>query len=157
MALRYPRGTGYGVELDKNIRTLEIGKGEILLDGSDLYIIAIGSTVYPALQAAELMKQNGVSAGVVNARYIKPLDAELILSVAQKTGKIVTVEENLLQGGFGSAILELISDRRVQNIRIKRLGIPDCYIEQGSQAQLRKDLAIDAAGIAVAAEKFVRS
>jgi len=157
MALRYPRGTGYGVELDMNIKTLEIGKGEILLDGNDLYIIAIGSTVYPALQAAELLKQNGISAGVVNARFVKPLDTELILSVAQKTGKVITVEENLLQGGFGSAILELISDSRVQNIKIKRLGIPDCYIEQGSQAQLRKDLAIDAAGIAVAAEKFARS
>lgn len=156
MALRYPRGTGYGIALDKEFKTLEIGKGEILQDGSDLYIIAIGSTVYPALQAAELLKQNGISAGVVNARFVKPLDAELILSVARKTGKIVTVEENLLQGGFGSAVLELLSDNRVQNIRIKRLGIPDSYIEQGSQAQLRKDLAIDAAGIAVAVEKFVK-
>jgi 1-deoxy-D-xylulose-5-phosphate synthase len=157
MALRYPRGTGYGVEIDKDISTLEIGKGEILLDGNDLYIIAIGSTVYPALQAAELLKKNGISAGVVNARFVKPLDAELILSVANKTGKILTVEENLLQGGFGSAILELLSDNKLQNIKIKRLGIPDSFIEQGSQAQLRKDLAIDAEGIAIAADKFARS
>jgi len=157
MALRYPRGTGYGVEIDKDISTLEIGKGEILLDGSDLYIIAIGSTVYPALQAAELLKMNGISAGVVNARFVKPLDAHLIISVANKTGKIITVEENLLQGGFGSAILELLSDNKLQDIKIKRLGIPDSYVEQGSQAQLRKDLAIDAEGIAIAADKFARS
>jgi len=157
MALRYPRGAGYGVEIDKDISTLEIGKGEILLDGSDLYIIAIGSTVYPALQAAELLKMNGISAGVVNARFVKPLDAHLIISVANKTGKIITVEENLLQGGFGSAILELLSDNKLQDIKIKRLGIPDSYVEQGSQAQLRKDLAIDAEGIAIAADKFARS
>lgn len=157
ISLRYPRGAGYGVELDRDLKTIEIGKGETLLDGSDLYIVAIGSTVYPALQAAELLKQNGISAGVINARFVKPLDAERIIAAANKTGLIMTVEENLLQGGFGSAILELFYDNRMKEIRIKRLGIPDSYVEHGSQAQLRKDLAIDAAGIAIAAEKFVRS
>jgi 1-deoxy-D-xylulose-5-phosphate synthase len=157
ISLRYPRGAGYGVELDRELKQLEIGKGELLQEGGDLCIVAIGSTVYPALQAAELLKQNGISAGVINARFVKPLDAELIISAARKTGRIMTVEENLLQGGFGSAILELFSDNRLKEIRVKRLGIPDCYVEQGSQAQLRKDLGIDAAGIAIAAEKFVRS
>jgi 1-deoxy-D-xylulose-5-phosphate synthase len=156
MALRYPRGAGYGVEMDAEIQTLEIGKGELLLDGSDLCIIAFGATVYPALDAAEALKQKGISAGVVNARFVKPLDAELIMSVARKTGRIVTVEENALQGGFGSAVLELIYDNGLQNVKIRRLGIPDRYIEHGSQAQLRKDVGIDAAGILAASEEFLK-
>ena len=156
MALRYPRGAGYGVEMDSELKSLEIGKGELLVEGSDVCIVAIGSTVYPALQAAETLKERGISAGVVNARFVKPLDAELILSVAGKTGRIVTVEENALQGGFGSAVLELLFDNGRHDVKIKRLGIPDHYVEHGSQAQLRKDLGIDADGIAAAVEGFVR-
>jgi 1-deoxy-D-xylulose-5-phosphate synthase len=156
MALRYPRGTGYGVEMDAEITTLELGRGEQLLDGSDLCIVAFGSTVYPALEAAEALGRKGFSVGVVNARFVKPLDAELITSVAKKTGRLVTVEENALQGGFGSAVLELLYDSGLQDVKVKRLGIPDRYIEQGSQAQLRKDVGIDAEGIAAAAEEFVK-
>jgi 1-deoxy-D-xylulose-5-phosphate synthase len=155
MALRYPRGAGYGVEMDAEVHELEIGRGELLLDGSDLCIIAIGSTVYPALEAAEALGRKGLSAGVVNARFVKPLDAELIMSVAKKTGRLVTVEENALQGGFGSAVLEMLYDSGLQHVKIKRLGIPDRYIEQGSQAQLRKDVGIDAEGITSAAEEFM--
>ena len=156
MALRYPRGAGYGVEMDAEVKELEIGRGELLLDGSDLCIIAIGSSVYPALEAAEMLALKGFSVGVVNARFIKPLDAELITSVAQKTGRLITVEENALQGGFGSAVLEMLYDNGLQQVKIKRLGIPDRYIEHGSQAQLRKDVGIDAEGIAVAAEAFIQ-
>lgn len=156
MALRYPRGAGYGVEMDAELHELEIGRGELLLDGSDLCIIAIGSTVYPALEAAEVLGRKGFSVGVVNARFVKPLDAELISSVAARTGRIVTVEENALQGGFGSAVLEMLYDKGLQDVKVKRLGIPDRYIEQGSQAQLRKDVGIDAEGIAVAAEDFLK-
>ena len=157
MALRYPRGAGYGVELDVELKTLEIGKGELLTEGRDLCIIAIGSSVYPALQAAESLRQKGISAGVINARFVKPLDADLILTAARTTGRIMTVEENALQGGFGSAVLELIHDNSLQDVKVKRIGIPDRYIEQGSQAQLRKDLGIDAEGIAAAAESFLKS
>jgi len=156
MALRYPRGAGYGVEMDAELKTLEIGKGELLAEGDDLCIVAIGSTVLPALRAAESMRQKGIAVAVVNARFVKPLDADLILSVARKTGRIITVEENALQGGFGSAVLELLYDNGLQDVKIKRLGIPDRYIEQGSQAQLRKDLGIDAEGIASAAEAFIK-
>jgi 1-deoxy-D-xylulose-5-phosphate synthase len=155
ISLRYPRGVGFGVELDRDLKQLEIGKGEQLIDGSDICIVAIGSTVHPALQAAETLRQKGISAGVINARFVKPLDEELILSAASKTGRILTVEENLLQGGFGSAVLELFSVKQVRDVKIRRLGIPDSYVEQGSQAQLRKDLGIDAAGIAEAVEKFI--
>jgi 1-deoxy-D-xylulose-5-phosphate synthase len=155
MALRYPRGAGYGVEMDAEVHELEIGRGELLLEGSDLCIIAVGSTVYPALEAAEALGRKGFSVGVVNARFVKPLDAELIMSVATATGRLVTVEENALQGGFGSAVLELLYDSGLQGVKIKRLGIPDRYIEQGSQAQLRKDVGIDAEGITSAAEEFM--
>ena len=92
---------------------------------------------------------------MVNARFVKPLDAELISSAATRTGRIVTVEENALQGGFGSAVLEMLYDKGLQDVKVKRLGIPDRYIEQGSQAQLRKDVGIDAEGIAAAAEDFL--
>ena len=156
MALRYPRGAGYGVEMDTELTTLEIGKGELLAEGDDLCLVAIGSTVMPALLAAESLRQKGIAASVVNARFVKPLDAELILVVARRTGRIITIEENALQGGFGSAVLELLYDNGLQDVKIRRLGIPDRFIEQGSQAQLRKDLGIDAEGIAAAAELFVK-
>ncbi|MFH1028940.1 MAG: 1-deoxy-D-xylulose-5-phosphate synthase, partial [Pseudomonadota bacterium] len=156
MALRYPRGAGFGAEMDAELKTLEIGKGELLIEGGDLCLIAIGSSVYPALQAAESLKQKGISAGVINARFVKPLDADLIISAARTTGRIITVEENALQGGFGSAVLELLYDNGLQDVKVKRIGIPDRYIEQGSQAQLRKDLGIDAEGIAAAVDEFLK-
>ena len=156
MTLRYPRGVGYGVTLDKDLKCLEIGKGEQLIDGSDITIIAIGSTVYPALQAADALRLKGISAGVINARFVKPLDDELILGVARRTGRIMTVEENALQGGFGSAVMELLYDSGMYEVKLRRLGLPDHYIEQGSQAQLRKDVGIDADGIATAALEFMK-
>ena len=156
IALRYPRGAGYGVPMDRELENLEIGKGEQLLDGDDLAIIAIGATVQPALQAAEALRLKGIAATVVNARFVKPLDKELILGVARRTGRIITVEENALQGGFGSAVLELIYDQCMREVRVRRLGIPDHYIEQGSQAQLRRDVGIDAEGITAAAVEFMK-
>jgi 1-deoxy-D-xylulose-5-phosphate synthase len=155
IALRYPRGAGYGVTMDQEPATLEIGKGEMLAEGGDLAIVAIGVTVRPALEAAGLLKGRGIMASVINARFVKPLDRELLLAAARHTGCLVTVEENALQGGFGSAVLELLEEERVTGIRVKRLGIPDRYIEQGSQAQLRRDLGLDAEGIAAAVEAFL--
>jgi 1-deoxy-D-xylulose-5-phosphate synthase len=156
MSLRYPRGAGFGATLDRDLKEIEIGKGELLLDGADLTLIAIGSTVYPALEAAALLKEKGIFAAVVNARFVKPLDRELILAQAEKTGCLVTVEENALQGGFGSAVLELIADAGMSAVRVKRLGIPDSFVEQGSQAQLRADLGINGAGIAASSEAFLQ-
>jgi 1-deoxy-D-xylulose-5-phosphate synthase len=155
MALRYPRGAGVGVPMDREPAALEIGRGELVADGSDLSIVAIGITVHPALKAAEILKERGISASVINARFVKPLDRELILREARRTGCLVTVEENALQGGFGSAVLELLEEERITDVRIKRLGIPDRFIEHGSQAQLRKDLGLDAEGIASAVESFI--
>ncbi|MBJ6727690.1 1-deoxy-D-xylulose-5-phosphate synthase [Geomesophilobacter sediminis] len=156
IALRYPRGAGFGVPMDREFKELPIGKGELLQDGTDLTLVAIGSTVHPALEAAALLKEQGISAAVVNARFVKPLDEELILSQAEKTGCIVTVEENALMGGFGSAVLELLADRGLSQVRVKRIGIPDRYIEQGSQAQLRADLGLDKEGIAATCAAFLK-
>jgi 1-deoxy-D-xylulose-5-phosphate synthase len=155
MALRYPRGAGLGVAMDREPETLGIGRGEIVAEGNDLAIVAIGVTVQPALKASELLKERGIAASVINARFVKPLDRELILAEARRTGCLVTVEENALQGGFGSAVLELLEEERITHVRLKRLGIPDRFIEHGSQAQLRKDLGLDAEGIAAAVEAFL--
>jgi 1-deoxy-D-xylulose-5-phosphate synthase len=155
MAIRYPRGNGYGVPMDTVINELPIGKGEILTEGEDLAIIAIGVTVHPALGAAHILKEQGIKATVINARFVKPLDRDLIIAAASRTGCLVTVEENALQGGFGSAVLELLQEEGITGVRVKRLGIPDQYIEQGPQPQLRKDIGIDDQGIARSIEKFL--
>jgi 1-deoxy-D-xylulose-5-phosphate synthase len=141
--------------MDREPANLEIGLGEIVAEGNDMAIVAIGVTVQPALKAAALLKERGIAAGVINARFVKPLDRELILAEARRTGCLVTVEENALQGGFGSAVLELLEEERITHVRLKRLGIPDRFIEHGSQAQLRKDLGLDAEGIAAAVEAFL--
>jgi len=155
IALRYPRGTGYGIPMDQEPVILTLGRGELLAEGDDLVIIAIGSTVYPAREAAALLGEKGIRAAVINARFVKPLDRELILGWARRTGHVVTVEENALQGGFGSAVLELLEEERVTGVRMKRIGIPDRFIEQGSQAQLRRDLGLDGTGIAAVVEAFL--
>ncbi len=157
IAMRYPRGAGYGVAMDQKLITLPIGKGEMLESGDDVAIVAIGSTVYPALDAARRLGDRGIRATVINARFVKPLDKELILEVALRTGTLVTVEENALQGGFGSAVLELLAEERAYDVRVKRIGIPDRFIEHGSQTQLRKDLGLDGEGIAATVEAFVTS
>jgi 1-deoxy-D-xylulose-5-phosphate synthase len=126
---------------------LPIGKAEVLREGEDLLILALGASVYPALDAAKELDKQGFSATVVNARFVKPLDEHLILSLAAKHGRVLTVEENVLAGGFGSAVLELLADRNLFGITVKRCGIPDIFVEHGTQDILRKKYGLDAAGI----------
>ncbi len=147
VSLRYPRGRGIGVEPDEKIETLAIGKAEIVAEGSELAIIAVGSTVYPALRAAQKIAAEGRSIRVINARFIKPLDEELFSETAGQFKKIITVEENVLQGGFGSAVLELFADKGINGVQLKRLGIPDKFIEHATQAQLREKYGLDEDGI----------
>jgi len=147
VALRYPRGRGVGVREEGGLRSLEVGKGEVLREGKDILILAIGSTVYPSLRAAERLEEAGIDAGVMNSRFVKPLDEELICQMARETGRVVTVEENVLQGGFGSAVLELFEERGLFSIPVKRLGIPDLFVEHGPQALLRTKCGIDEDGI----------
>jgi 1-deoxy-D-xylulose-5-phosphate synthase len=146
-AIRYPRGRGMGVPLDEEVRVLPLGKGEVLKEGENAAILAIGSTVYPALSAARELQKEGIACTVVNARFVKPLDEELILSLARQIGKILTVEENVLAGGFGSAVLELINRKSFQATKVTCLGIDDCFVEHGPQDFLRKKHGIDASGI----------
>ncbi len=147
VSLRYPRGKGTGAKLDVEPKVLEIGKGEVLREGSDLAVVAIGSTVYPALAAAEKLSSEGLNVKVINARFVKPIDRDLLLNVAATIKKIITVEENVLPGGFGSAILELLAEEGIKDIQVKRLGIPDEFVEHATQKQLRHQYGIDEEGI----------
>jgi 1-deoxy-D-xylulose-5-phosphate synthase len=155
-ALRYPRGSGLGVPLDQVFVSLPFGKGELLMEGGDCAIIAIGTMVRPSVEAAEMLAGKNLRPTVVNARFVKPLDRELILSLAEKTGVIITVEENVLQGGFGTAVLELLEEEELFDVRVLRLGYPDKYIEQGEQKELRAMYGLDAKGIADAVSKFMK-
>ena len=147
VAFRYPRGRGVGVGREASLRLIDIGKGEILREGQDILIIAIGTTVYPSLRAAERLAEAGIQAAVINSRFLKPLDAELLCDWAKRTGKVLTVEENVLQGGFGSAVLELFQERGLFPVQVRRLGIPDTFVEHGPQALLREKYGIDENGI----------
>jgi 1-deoxy-D-xylulose-5-phosphate synthase len=155
VSLRYPRGKGTGAILDGELKVLELGKGEVLREGSDLAVIAIGSTVYPALAAAEKLGAEGFSIKVINARFIKPIDSELIANTAAKIKNIITVEENVLQGGFGSAVLESLAEKGINDIQVKRLGIPDKFVEHATQEQLRQKYGIDEEGIYQATKEML--
>jgi len=157
IALRYPRGSGVGVALETDAHTLPIGKAEILTKGSDVVIFAIGATVMEAVEAHTKLKHQGISATVVNSRFIKPLDTKLIVSLAQSIANIVTVEENVVRGGFGSAILECLADEGITGNRVLRLGIHDTFVEHGSQEILRKIYGIDADGITQAVSNMLKS
>ena len=148
MAVRYPRSAGLGVKMDEELYELPVGKGEILRYGEDAAIIALGASVAPAVQAADELAQKGIEATVVNARYAKPLDAELILDVAGRIKRIVTVEENIIIGGFGSNVLELVEESGMCDLQITCIGVPDEFVEHGSQTILRSKLGLDALGIA---------
>lgn len=147
VAFRYPRGKGMGVRREVSLQSIDIGKGEVLREGQDILIIAIGSTVYPSLRAAERLADVGIQAAVINSRFLKPLDGTLLCDWAKRTGKVLTVEENVLQGGFGSAVLELFQERGIFSIQVKRLGIPDTFVEHGPQTLLREKYGIDEKGI----------
>jgi 1-deoxy-D-xylulose-5-phosphate synthase len=148
MAIRYPRGAGTGTPLDVEPRELPVGQGEELRPGSDVALLALGSMVAPALEAADLLAGQAVDAAVVNARYAKPLDEPLILEAARRTGRLVTVEENAVQGGFGTSVLRLLSEHGLGDTGVVTLGIPDEFVDQGPQAQVRHRYGLDAKGIA---------
>jgi len=148
IAIRYPRGRGTGVPLATELHHLPIGKAEIIKQGEDIVIIGIGSTVMPSLEAAEHLALWGIDAMVINARFAKPLDTELILDVANHTKKMVIVEENVLSGGFGATVLELLEKAAASDVKVKRLGIPGEFVTHGKQDLLRSFYHLDALGIA---------
>jgi 1-deoxy-D-xylulose-5-phosphate synthase len=155
MAIRYPRGRGVGVPPAAELHQLPIGKAEILRNGEDIVVIGIGSTVVPSLEAAEHLALWDIDAMVINARFAKPLDTELILDVANHTKKMVIVEENVLSGGFGAAVLELLQKAEVPDVKVKRLGIPDEFVTHGKQDLLRSLYHLDAPGIAKECADFL--
>jgi 1-deoxy-D-xylulose-5-phosphate synthase len=155
VAVRYPRGTGSGVKMENQDVPIPIGKGEVLKKGDDILILAIGTSVSEALSAHSTLMEQGISATVVNCRFVKPLDSDLIVSLAREIPRIITVEENVRQGGFGSAVLECLSEQRITGFLLECIGIPDTFVEHGSQSLLRTKYGIDATAIVNAAKRLL--
>ncbi|MCY7282458.1 MAG: 1-deoxy-D-xylulose-5-phosphate synthase, partial [Cyanobacteria bacterium CAN_BIN43] len=148
IAMRYPRGNGYGVPLmEEGWEPLPIGEAEILRQGDDVLMLGYGSMVYPTMQAAEILSEHGIEATVINARFAKPLDTELFAPLAQQIGRVVTLEEGCLMGGFGSAVAEALLDLNVV-VPITRIGIPDLLVDHATPEQSFVDLGLTPAQIA---------
>ncbi len=147
-AIRIARGTAVGTPLDSDLKELPIGKGRIVREGSDVAIFALGKSASAALAAAETLSERGISCGIYNPIFVKPLDADLLTEAARSVRRIVTVEENVLAGGFGSAVLEALAEAGLDDISVHRVGMPDLFVEHGTAADQRQQLQLDAEGIA---------
>ena len=157
ISVRYPRGSGVGVDITEPMHELPIGKAEVLREGKELCFWAIGSMVQSAVQAADKIKEQGIDAGVVNMRFAKPLDKELLIEHAKRYGKIVTLEEGVLAGGVGSEVLEILGDAGLlQQCAVLRLGIPDEFVTHGDKKLLFRDLDLDTDAIVQKAAAFVK-
>lgn len=156
IAVRYPRGAGLGVRMDFEPEPLPIGRGETLRDGGDVSLVAVGSMVNVAMQAADLLEQEGIGASVVNARFVKPLDADLIAAEASRTRRIVTVEENVAAGGFGAAVMEMLEARGIDDVCTRVVALPDEFVRHGGRERLLEDCHLTPGDVAEAARKLVR-
>ena len=156
ISIRYPRGHAPGVAMDDELTALTIPSWEILRQGEDAAVLAIGSAVSASIMASDLLRSEGINVTIVNARFAKPIDKNLLETIAQKHYYLVTVEENILMGGFGSAVLEYLSDLGIKNNFVKRIGLPDCFIEHGSQEELRNKYGLTPEKIADAIKVFIR-
>jgi len=145
VSIRYPRGAGVGVAMDPEAKAIPVGKGARLKDGNDVTLLAIGNRVHPALEAAQILEDKGYSVGVVNMRFVKPIDVELLKECAAKTPRLVTIEDNVIQGGFGTAVLEALTPGRAEVLRI---GIPDAFVEHGAPHLLYDSIGLSAPKIA---------
>ncbi len=142
IAMRYPRGNGVGVPLmEEGWEPLEIGKAEILRSGDDVLLLGYGTQVHPAMQVAEILSEHGVEATVINARFVKPLDTELIVPLAKRIGKVVTLEEGCVRGGFGSAVMEALQEHDVV-VPVKCLGVPDILVDHAKPDESKADLGL---------------
>jgi len=146
-ALRYPRGEATGVGVPQEIEPMEVGKGELVREGKDLVLLVAGHLLPEAQEAVSLLEERGISPALVNARFVKPLDKDLILQWATFTGRVVTLEENTILGGFGSAVLELLAKEGVM-VPVLNLGIPDDFVTHGSIKELRRELGLDGPSLA---------
>jgi 1-deoxy-D-xylulose-5-phosphate synthase len=156
VAVRYPRGVGVGAEVPDDPELLPLGQGELLREGTDAVVLALGSRVYPALECAqELEAEHGLSVAVFNARFIKPLPEAQLLDLAKQFKRVLTAEEGCLAGGFGSAVMEFYADAGVLGgLDIRRVGVPDQFIEHGAAKELRAKAGVDKAGIKAAVLKL---
>ncbi len=155
--LRYPRGkVSPYARLGIGNAEIEMGKSQIVADGKDIAFLAVGNSVYPALKAAAMLKKDNIEACVVNVRFIKPLDEEGVRALCERTKRIITVEENVLAGGFGSAVLEYLNREGIYDVAVHRIGIDDEFVEHGSQALLRKQYGLDEEGIYRTATAFLK-
>ncbi|MCX7599513.1 MAG: 1-deoxy-D-xylulose-5-phosphate synthase, partial [Armatimonadetes bacterium] len=152
-AIRDPRGAGPQRGLDEPMEPLEVGRAQLLRECGDVAILALGAMVPAALEAADILAAQGVAAAVVNARFAKPLDAELICDLAQRCAGLVTVEENAAAGGFGSGVVELLAARGFQ-VPVRVLGLPDSFVPHGDRQQLLGECGLDAEGIAQACREL---
>ena len=155
IAIRYPRGAGHGVRMDYEPAALPVGCGEVLREGRDVLLLAIGSMVGTALDAAERLSAKGIDASVVNARFVKPLDSELILREVRKTGRVLTLEENAVAGGFGAAVLELLQARGVDNAGVRIAGLPDSFVVHGARGLLLEQCGLDTETVIARARELV--
>ncbi|MBE9055672.1 1-deoxy-D-xylulose-5-phosphate synthase [Sphaerospermopsis sp. LEGE 08334] len=154
IAMRFPRGNGHGVPLmEEGWEPLEIGKGEILRQGDDVLIVGYGTMVYPGMQAAEILSEHGIESTVINARFVKPLDTDLILPLAKQIGRVVTLEEGCLMGGFGSAVAEALLDADVV-VPVKRIGVPDELVDHATPDESKASLGLTSQQIA---EKIIQA
>jgi 1-deoxy-D-xylulose-5-phosphate synthase len=156
IVLRYPRGSALGVPVKEGFDLIEIGKSEKLEDGNDVALLALGSMVDYAQKASKLLSENSISGELINMRFAKPLDTQSLDGIAKKFKKVVTLEENSLAGGFGSAVSEYFADKKYKN-DILRIGLPDYFIDHGTQEELHKLIGIDPASIAEKVKLFCRT
>src|SRR5438270_6046797 len=154
-SLRYPRGNAVGVVMDAEMKKLPVGKGEVMREGAAATIFAIGVEVWPAVEAAQILAKENIEVAVVNARFIKPLDDELITRFCKPYSKVITVEEGSLAGGFGSAVMERVQQLAIENVDFHRVGIPDEYVHHGAQEILRAQYDLHAEGIARRVREFL--
>jgi 1-deoxy-D-xylulose-5-phosphate synthase len=154
IAIRYPRGSALGVKMDEHFKQIEIGKAEKIYEGKDIAILAVGNMVDYAMKVHKKLADENISAELINMRFIKPLDINLLNDIANRFDKIVTLEENTIIGGFGSAVSEFIVDNNFKN-KILRIGLPDDFVDHGTQAELHKILGIDPEGIFNKIKSFI--
>jgi 1-deoxy-D-xylulose-5-phosphate synthase len=157
VAIRYPRGNVPKIPEDRELNTINIGEAEILREGKDILIVALGNTVQTAIQASQLLEEAGIEACIINARFAKPIDNALIGKMAREIRCVLTIEENALEGGFGSAVLEHLSEMNIEGLKIKRIGLPDKFIEHGPQSLLRKIVGLNTEEIVKEALAMVKT
>ena len=157
ISFRYPRGAGECIKIEDDPRPIPIGKARLINPGSDLLILAIGKSVNHARIAVDQLREEGYDPALIDARFVKPLDRELILEQVSKINKIITVEEHVLDGGFGSAVMELLMDSGTTPFQLKRIGIQDVFVEHGPQKILREEYKIDHHQIVTVAKQLYQN